>query len=544
MLAEGDYVGGDRPFRDFCLGALAAAVLLFGGVPDAFSRTDKRVALVIGNGAYRHVSLLANPLNDANDVAESPGRLGFSVRRVTDGGYEDMRRALLDFNRSARGAEMAVVYFAGHGIEVGGENYLIPVDAELKSDIDVDHETVNLKVLMFSVASASQLGLVILDACRNNPFGAKMQRTIRTRSVSRGLAAVEPTGNVLVAFAAKEGTTAADGTGRNSPFTGSLLQHIETPGLEVNFLFRNVRDDVIRITNREQQPFVYGSLSKDAIYLKAPVANSDAMRRDYEFAAGIGTKEAWEFFLVAHPAGAYSDLARAALAKTIAEKAAAERIRQEAIEKEMQRVAEIEREKLAAAERARQAAADKARVEAENAQTKIAALPPDADRSEIARSLKAELNRVGCLSGEIDADWNDASRRALAKFGAQSGETFDPNTPSREALAAVKGKSARVCPLECRPGQQARGDRCIAIICPRGQALNAIGVCEPVKAAAKPEPKKPAREATPSRPSPAKSGLTRAPYPFACPQGDIAKCRANCAAGWQRACDFLTQRRL
>ena len=195
-------------------------------------------------------------------------RLGFQVRKVTDGTFDDMRKALLEFNRNARGAEIALLFFAGHGIEVGGENWLIPIDAELKSDIDVDHEAIGLKAILPSIETASQLGLVILDACRNNPFTAKMQRTIRTRSVSRGLAGVEPTGNVLVAYAARDGTTAADGDGRNSPFTTSLLKHLETPGLEINFLFRNVRDDVIRATRREQQPFVYGSLSKDAIYFK------------------------------------------------------------------------------------------------------------------------------------------------------------------------------------------------------------------------------------------------------------------------------------
>ena len=181
-----------------------------------------------------------------------------------------MRRALIDFGQRARAAEIAVVFFAGHGMEIGGENWLIPVDAELKTDLAADHEAVALKSIMPMLAAASKLGLVILDACRNNPFAAKMQRTVRTRAVSRGLTHIEPTGSVLVAYAARDGTTAADGTGRNSPFTAALLSHVETPGLEINFLFRNVRDDVLRATRREQEPFVYGSLSRDAIYLKPP----------------------------------------------------------------------------------------------------------------------------------------------------------------------------------------------------------------------------------------------------------------------------------
>ena len=112
----------------------------------------------------------------------------------------------------------------------------------------------------------------MLDACRNNPFAAKMTRSLRTRAVESGLARTEPTDNVLVAYAAKDGTTANDGTGRNSPFTAALLNNLEKPGLKVTFMFRNVRDEVMTATKREQQPFVYGSLSKDAIYLKAPPA--------------------------------------------------------------------------------------------------------------------------------------------------------------------------------------------------------------------------------------------------------------------------------
>jgi hypothetical protein len=133
-------------------------------------------------------------------------------------------------------------------------------------------------------AEKRQLGLVILDACRNNPFAAKMQRSLRTRAVTRGLAPTEPTDNVLVAYAARDGTTANDGDGRNSPFTAALLRNIETPGLEISFLFRNVRDEVMSATKRDQQPFVYGSLSKEAIYLKPalvdPAVKSGAAIRE------------------------------------------------------------------------------------------------------------------------------------------------------------------------------------------------------------------------------------------------------------------------
>ncbi|HXW40688.1 MAG TPA: caspase family protein [Xanthobacteraceae bacterium] len=249
--------------------AAAAAIAAFLALA-APARAQDKVALIVGNGTYQNVPVLPNPPHDAADVAAAFARLGFSVQVVTNASYEDMRRALLKFSGQARNAQMAVVFFAGHGMEMDGDNWLIPVDAELKTDLDVDQEAISLHSVMLMVSVASKLGLVVLDACRNNPFLGKMKRTIVTRSLSRGLSRIEPTNNVLVAYSAKDGTTAADGNGRNSPFTAAFLKYLEMPGLEVNFLFRDVRDDVIAATGGEQQPFVYGSLSKEAIYFKAP----------------------------------------------------------------------------------------------------------------------------------------------------------------------------------------------------------------------------------------------------------------------------------
>jgi len=231
---------------------------------------QNRVALVIGNSTYRNASPLPNTQNDATDIAASFQRLGFSVKTLHNATFDEMRRALLQFGRDTRGSDMAVVYFAGHGMEVGGENWLIPVDAELRSDRDVENEAISLKSAMLQVANATSLGLVILDSCRDNPFAAQMQRVSRTRAVDRGLARIEPTDNVLVAYAAKDGTVASDGRGRNSPFTTALLNNLEKAGVEIRFLLATVRDEVLAATNRQQQPFVYGSLSPQPIYLKPP----------------------------------------------------------------------------------------------------------------------------------------------------------------------------------------------------------------------------------------------------------------------------------
>jgi uncharacterized caspase-like protein len=282
-------------------------VLTLVGAAPVFA--TERVALVIGNGIYQKVPTLPNPPSDATDIGRALERLNFKVTQLTNASAAEMRKAIVDFGRSTEGSEMAVLFYAGHGMEAGGENWLIPTDAELRSDTDVESEAISLRSINLQVSKAHQLGLVILDACRNNPFAAKMQRSLRTRAVARGLAPTEPTDNVLVAYAARDGTTANDGDGRNSPFTTALLRNIETPGLEISFLFRNVRDEVMSATNREQQPFVYGSLSKEAIYLKPPatttVQNPPALTE-----APTSTEDGrfWQAIKTSTVAGLYEEL--------------------------------------------------------------------------------------------------------------------------------------------------------------------------------------------------------------------------------------------
>jgi len=236
-------------------------------ISGAFAET--RVALVIGNSDYKHAASLPNPKNDAEDLALVLGRIGFSVTTADNLGSDAMRRMLRDFARQASRADMALVFFAGHGMEVNKQNYLIPTDAQLETDQDIGYEAVPLDLVINAVSGARRLGLVMLDACRNNPFAASMKRTSSTRSVGRGLTRIEPAAGTLVSYAAKEGTVADDGHGRNSPYTKALIAHLEQPGLEINFLFRKVRDSVLESTNGTQEPFTYGSLPGKQIFLKA-----------------------------------------------------------------------------------------------------------------------------------------------------------------------------------------------------------------------------------------------------------------------------------
>ena len=157
------------------------------------------MALVIGNSAYRNVPALPNPASDAGDLAAALKRLGFSVNLITNASFDEIRRSLIALGHEADGADMAAVYFAGHGMEISGENWLIPVDAELKKDTDAENEAISLRSVILQVSNTTSLGLVILDACRNNPFAAKMHRSLALRAaVGGGLGRIEPVGNVLV----------------------------------------------------------------------------------------------------------------------------------------------------------------------------------------------------------------------------------------------------------------------------------------------------------------------------------------------------------
>ncbi|MBR1126013.1 caspase family protein [Bradyrhizobium lablabi] len=282
---------------------------------------ERRVALVIGISNYQAVPQLTNPASDAAAMSALFKRAGFDViEQGRDLGISDLRKAIRQFSETSRDADMAVVYYAGHGIEVDGVNYLVPVDAKLRSDFDVEDETISLDRILRALDSAKRLKLVILDACRDNPFLKTMKRSIGTRSVGRGLAKFEPAmSDTLVAYAAKAGAVAIDGDGQNSPFATALVKYIAEPGLDLRIAFGRVRDDVLKSTAHRQEPFVYGSLGGDTVALvpqaAKPVDPEAAARTDYELAAQIGTRQAWESFLAVHSKGLYANLARAQMAK-------------------------------------------------------------------------------------------------------------------------------------------------------------------------------------------------------------------------------------
>ena len=245
---------------------------------------QKRVALVIGNGTYTKVARLDNPKHDAAAMEAMFKAAAFtSVVRLDDLGVAAMKRALRDFSDTAQDADIAAVFYAGHGIEVAGVNYLIPIDAVLERDIDVQDEAVSLDRINQVLEPVKRLRLVILDACRDNPFARSMRRTMATRSVRSGYGEIDERSlppNTLVAYAQRAGFTAEDGVGSsNSPYTTALIKHLPTPGLDIELALRRVRDEVLRATRNKQEPFKYGSLGGAEIALIAKPAEGELSKK-------------------------------------------------------------------------------------------------------------------------------------------------------------------------------------------------------------------------------------------------------------------------
>ena len=472
---------------------LIVGALAFASV-SAFAGT--RVALVIGNANYQHVGRLANPGNDAAAMTTTFIEAGFDVvdsrRDLTTA---EMRKTLREFGSKVRSADVAVIYYAGHGIEIDGSNYLIPVDAQLDQDIDVMDEALSLDRVLAAVEPAKQLRLVILDACRDNPFAKTMKRSNGSRSVGRGLARVEPASpNTMIAFAAKAGSTASDGSNDNSPFAKALTVHLIKPGLDLRRAFGYIRDDVLRATLNRQEPFVYGSLGGDDVSLVPAAAmtappppsssasspNADA-RRDYDIATTVSTKGVWDAFIANYPQGFYTAAAREQRIKLIAEE-----------------------ERLAAAEKAKNANKTTALLDANDPSQASTVRKPDAgtvigpvanivpdgfkDQTpavaqppiDLPRLLSAELRRVGCNTGAVSGQWNSASERALATFNKHAGTVLDIKIASLDALDLVRSKSIRVCPLVCEHGYKADGDVCKKVACRAGYEVGDGNICEKI----------------------------------------------------------------
>lgn len=291
---------------------------------------ERRVALVIGNSAYRFAPELPNPRNDAAAVRAALQRLGFEVLAGEDLDGADMSRLLRDFGRQLEGADAGLFFYAGHGLQVGGNNYLVPVDAQLTNELDLEFEATDLNVVLRIMERASVTNLVFLDACRDNPLAENLARSMgatRSTAVGRGLARVESGVGTLITYATQPGNVALDGDGLHSPFTKALVEHIEAPGVDVALMLRRVRQSVLDATGGQQVPWGHSSLTGEFYFMpevatgaapvaEAAVAGSPSTDLDALFWASIKDSDnptMFEQYLAQFPAGIFAGLARARL---------------------------------------------------------------------------------------------------------------------------------------------------------------------------------------------------------------------------------------
>ena len=258
--------------KHFAASLFALAALLAGIAPAA---AEKRVALVIGNSAYENVPRLTNPSNDASDVAAKLKALGFEVVEGIDLGKRDMEKRIRAFAEALSGADVGLFYYAGHGLQVDQRNFLAPIDAQLKSESDLDFEAVQLDLVLKNMVRNAATSLVFLDACRDNPLAANLAQVGRSLDVGRGLARVESPASMMIVYATEPGKVALDGTGRNSPFTGALLRHIDTEGASIGDVMIAVRNDVLSETSGKQRPFESASLTGQFFFKPKPEQTAD-----------------------------------------------------------------------------------------------------------------------------------------------------------------------------------------------------------------------------------------------------------------------------
>jgi uncharacterized caspase-like protein len=364
------------------------------------AQSEKRAALVIGNSAYKHTPGLANPKNDMADMAAALRKLGFAVLEGRDLDKGAMDRKLRDFAQALSGAQVGLFFYAGHGLQVGGQNYLVPTDAELASASAIDFELVRLDLVQRTMERETSTNILIMDACRDNPLARNLARALGTRSfqIGRGFAPVESGEGTLIGFSTQPGNVALDGTGRNSPYAAALLKHIATPGDDLPTILINVRNDVMQVTARRQVPWEHSAMTAK-FYFIPPKTNDQRIELEFWDSVKDSTAPAvLRTYLDRYPDGEFAPIARALIEhyerQLKAEVAAREEARRR--QEEDRRAAEVKR--IEDERRAREAALAEERRRAEDAKNAAAAkLVEEKQRAEwLARTeeLKKALEEV------------------------------------------------------------------------------------------------------------------------------------------------------
>jgi caspase domain-containing protein len=465
--------------------AVALALSMLGSLScnDA-ALAERRVALVIGNSAYQHVPALRNPAKNAQAVAAMLQKAGFDVvDSQYDAGDLQLKRSIRQFEDAAADADIAIVYYSGLGLGIGDANYLIPVDAKLVNDRDADGEAVSLQRLADAVGKAKRLRLVIVDACRDNPFA----RTIKQQAgaagqISATLDAPDPKPNTLIAYAATPESEAEDCNADSSPFTVAL-RYLFVRGLDIRLAFGRAVEEVLRKTGNQQEPYVYGSLRRGgntAIVPSPfqPEVDLQGEKSDYSLVEKYDTPRAWQVFLVQHPTGFFSDDARQRLRLAEANPKAPEQrpgmaIRVPGTNDEQEAACRSEEDRLRSLQAQGAGAIDDLKTLEQNLVCErlrpvvIAALDranpvPNVDTPEQVRSAQGQLIRLGCFTGTADGRLDAATIAGLLLYLDKQGIKPSGDVHINDDLIAeLTKKTARVCPQVCPPGKVAARGQCI-----------------------------------------------------------------------------------
>ena len=421
------------------------------------AKAEKRVALVIGNSAYQNTGELRNPSNDAADMTAALKRLGFQVTEGRDLDKRAMERTIRQFGLSLEGADVALFFYAGHGIQVGGQNHLIPIDARLAGEGDVDFETLPLSLVLKQMEREAKTNLVLLDACRDNPLARNLARTMGTRAISigTGLAEVSTGIGTLIGFSTQPGNVAADGVGRNSPYAGALLAHIENSNKDVSGILVDVRNDVLKATNGVQVPWEHTSLTgqvyfHDTIAAPVPPAGGPGpivapSGRNYDKEMEIAfwnavkdskSPDVLKTYLDRFPKGTFAGLARVLI-------------------EEAEKPSRVVQPPAGGTASTTPAAPNPT-------PPTVAPKVESKDPRALPRALQTELKRVGCDPGTVDGQWGHKAEEALAAFGRQTQLVLGRNA-SEAALQAVAAQQNRVCtgPI-CGADEMQRDGKCVA----------------------------------------------------------------------------------
>jgi uncharacterized caspase-like protein len=476
---------------------LTALFMVTGCLAATQAIAERRVALVVGNSQYAYTSTLPNPRNDAEDIASALGKVGFDVTVGYDLDQVKFAITVAEFARALEGADVGLFFYAGHGLQIDGKNYLVSTHAKLENTFLVSSETMELDNIIRMMESKAGISLIFLDACRNNPLADNLKGNItavnRTLTVGRGLAPVAPGRDTLVAFSAAPGEVAADGSGRNSPFAASLLQRLTQPGLEISVMLKGVTADVRLATNNVQRPQQFGDMSKTFYFVKAeqaaaaappivpppaplpslPVTPVDSIELAFwQSASAANECESMRAYLRQYPDGRFAALGRISEGRLC--KVGPEVVVSSAAPPAPAAVKDPQPFRPAGSVGAAPADAHQpvtpppapgaallAIVPPVAPNMTIATAPADVPASaapvarpavvpdivDIGRRLQRELARVGCaVSGmETDGSWGPPSRDALRAFNERTHAAAAMDRPTPEALEAVQSHKKRVC---------------------------------------------------------------------------------------------------